>query len=378
MRPPELWDPKKDDGPPKRPRNNRKRKATGAPLHDVSQDSENHAQPIQQMMAMSEPIVIEDVDDGPVAHGHQNRATTPDAGHSTTVQGWVDAVRASQRRIQSSPAKREGTMDSPIELDMSPCPARRCLFPRTPTKGTLDLGEEKGMDMDMGMGNGIFDDVPPAAGKENVTPPHSASKTPKRRRLATPEKTTATTSTSRSTVRRSPYFTLTTPQKQFHGSAATTTTLELSPTSDLLNRFLSEGNDPISTDYPSWFNVVGDSEDVFATDDLMPSSPPAFFGLYEDAGEAEGGGVWSEFLPEEEGGMDGEGGEGGGGGGYGLDGILGALENNILEGGKGGALGAGEVQIVGSGGLVDFSGFFEEEEGGVGLGGSGSGSAKGR
>ena len=93
----------------------------------------------------------------------------------------------------------------------------------------------------------------------------------------------------------------------------------------------------------------------------MPSSPPPFFGLYEDENEgdsAAGGAVWSEFLPD------------GVGEGYdGLDGILGTLDTNTLDGtmGKNGAVGGG-VQPAGSG-MVDFSGFF-----GGGVGGDVEGS----
>ncbi|KAF8425101.1 hypothetical protein EV426DRAFT_518176, partial [Tirmania nivea] len=115
MRPPGLWDSKKDDGPPKRPRNNRKRKATGAPQTNIPQDPEYHAQLPQQMAPMSEPIVIEDGDDVPMIQAR--RAKTPGAGHSVTIEGWAEMVRNSQRRIQSSPVKRDGTMNSPIELD---------------------------------------------------------------------------------------------------------------------------------------------------------------------------------------------------------------------------------------------------------------------
>ena len=335
MRPAGLWDPKKDDGPPKRPRNNRKRKATGAPHTDIPQDPEHHAQPAQQMVPMTEPIVIEDGDDVPVAQASR-RAKTPGAGHSTTIEGWAEMVRNSQRRIQSSPVKRDGTMDSPIELDTSPCPLRRALSPRTPTKAALGSAEKRG-------GVPVFDVT--QREKENVTltAARGTPKTPKRRRLATPDRRTP----SRGVARRSPF----TPQKD--PGTTTTTMQQLSPTSDLLNRFLSEGNEPTvsSAEFNSWFNV--DSEDaVFTTDDMMPSSPPPFFGLYEDnenqGDSASGGGVWAEFLPD---GVD---------DGYdGLDGILGALDTNILDGGSGKNAAAGG-QAVGSG-MVDFSGFFGEE-----------------
>jgi len=326
MRPPELWDPKKDDGPPKRPRNNRKRKATGVPHTDIPQDPKYHAQPAQQMVQMSEPIVIEDGDDVPVIQASR-RAKTPGAGHSTTTEGWAEMVRKSQRRVQSSPIKRDGTMDSPIELDRSPCPLRRVLFSRTLTKVAMDSGVDKragvpAIDVEQG-------------GKENVAPTatRSTPKTPKRRRLPTPDLRTP----SRSVSRKSPY-----------GQFGPHMDLQPSPTSDLLNRFLSEGGEPnvSSMEFNSWFNV--DSEDgVFATDDMMPSSPPPFFGLYEGEDEgntASGGGVWSEFLP----GAVGEGYDG-------LDGILGSLDTNSLDSvAKNGGGGAG---VTGSG-MVDFSGFF--------------------
>lgn len=329
MRPPELWDPKKDDGPPKRPRNNRKRKATGAPHND--QESEYSAQPTQQVVQISEPILIEDADDTPVQTSR--RAVTPSSRQlgDANIEGWVDAVRASQRRIQSSPVKREGTMDSPIELDNSPCPERRALFARPPI---LESGE-------LGAALAAFD--APPSGKENLTP-KGTPKTPKRRCLSNSDNRTPT----RSVSRRSPNSTLT-PQKQ---SSTSTTTLQLSPTSDLLNRLISEGNDPqvSSTEFNSWFNV--DSEG-FTTDDLMPSSPPPFFGLYEDGNEdgSVSGGVWSEFIPEGTGEDFDE-----------LDGILGPLEPNILEGQ---AKGMGTISVVGNEGalgMVDFSGYFRDQE----------------
>lgn len=339
MRPPGLWDPKKDDGPPKRSRNNRKRKATGAPHTDIPQEPEHHAQPAQQMVSMSEPIVIEDGDDVPVVQASR-RAKTPGAGHSATIKGWAEMVRNNQRRIQSSPVKRDGTMDSPIELDTSPCPLRRALFPLTPIHAALDSGAEKRGGVPLfGVTQGA---------KENVTPTaaRGTPKTPKRRRLATPDRRTP----SRAVARRSPFA----PQRD--PGTTTTTMQQFSPTSDLLNRFLSDGNEPnvSSAEFNSWFNV--DSEDAaFTTDDMMPSSPPPFFGLYEDdenqGDSASGGGVWTEFLPD------------GVGDGYdGLDGILGTLDTNILDGGSGKSTSAGGVgtQVTGSG-MVDFSVFFGEE-----------------
>lgn len=334
MRPPELWDPKKDDGPPKRPRNSRKRKATSVPQSENPQEC--LTEPVGSIIPASEPIIIEDVDDMSVVQGLK-RAMTPCVKRTKPDGDWNDAVKRSHRRFQSSPVKREGTSESPIELDHSPCPTRRALFPRTPAKATVDSGD-KSSEMRV-------IDLPPA-GKENLTVANS-DKTPKRRLFSTPEKRTPT----RVTAQQSP-FRNTTPQKQA-GSAVP----QLSPTSDLLQRIFSEPNDsnrnlalpPVSSaEFDSWF----DSESVFAGDD-MPSSPP-FFGLYEDVDEngPSSGGVWSELLPDETCEEYGE-----------LGGILGQIEPNILEGPMK-AVSVGEVHVAGSEGvLVDFSAFFRDEEG---------------
>ena len=333
MRPPELWDPKKDDGPPKRPRNNRKRKATSVPQSENLQ--EFHTEPDRPIIPMSEPIIIEDIDDLPVAQGPK-RATTPCINRTKLDGDWDDAVKRNHRRFQSSPVKREGTSDSPIELDHSPCPTRRALFPRTPAK---DSG-------DKGLGMRVID-LPPA-GKENLTVARS-DKTPKHRPFSTPEKRTPI----RATALQSPFRNMT-PQKQA-GSAVP----QLSPTSDLLQRIFSEPNDsngnlslpPVSSaEFNSWF----DSESVFAADD-MPSSPPPFFGLYEDVNEndSSSGGVWSELLPDETHEEYG-----------GLGGILGQIEPNTLQGPTKVAGSVGDVHVTGSeGDLVDFSAFFRDEEG---------------
>ncbi|KAF8449733.1 hypothetical protein BDZ91DRAFT_802991 [Kalaharituber pfeilii] len=286
MRPPELWDPKKESDPPKRPRNNRKRKASDAP-QDTQHSFKSNAQSTQQMVPMSEPIIIEDTDDAP-AVASIKRATTPGPGNSKTASAWIEAVRASQRRIQSSPVKQDGTSESPIELDLSPCPVRRVLFPRTPSKGALNVGEEqKAMQVSF--------DLPPT-GKENISPtsvPRGDSKapnTPKRRRVEAPERRTPT----RAAALRSPYGP--SPQKQ-----QGTKTPQLSPTSYLIKRFLS-GNTNLqnisSEAFDSLFSL--DSEDVFSTEDMMPSSPPQLFGLYEEGQEVVDEtqpGVWDEFMP---------------------------------------------------------------------------------
>ena len=271
---------------------------------------------------------------------------SPQAKHRIAEE--ASAVAALERAIRSSPHKFRGTENVPIDVeDLTPQPTRRVLFPsptlsddakmnRNPVANTSDKGYNQ-------KSSKLFE-IPDndQADKENCPPPteddgldHLFTEDHHATRATTPTPTSSSRAHTFKTPRRSPnrpppttgdFFSSTakallrapttpkrTPSKDIQPLA------ELTPFTAHLNQLLSDANNgngsPGSRSFdfpslPSLHNTPGrrtmdfdfsqfDSQDLLSTDVPMPSSPPAWFGVYEDPiehGAGCAGSLWGDFA----------------------------------------------------------------------------------
>ena len=258
------------------------------------------------------------------------------------------AAIALQRAIQSSPARFKGTEHVPIEIeDLTPKPIRRVLFPSPGHANKQISMEERSPNIpkisqqnsptEAQEYDGGFDQ----ADKENRPPPPEIEKkygrtsddneqltnrpttptpsckisspliqTP--RKPATPERPIPTTGDFFSSAAKAllqPKTPKHTPSKKSNIPPFS----EITPFTAHLNQLLSEANDASPSrgsvfdfpSLPSLNNTPGgnrhdfdfsnfDPQDLLSTDMLMPSSPPAWFGVYEDPVD-QGTGLWSDY-----------------------------------------------------------------------------------
>lgn len=259
----------------------------------------------------------------------------------------ASAMAALQRAIKSSPHKFMGTQHTPIEVhDLTPQPTRRILFP-SPTqtqegnsKGPSPTGSERQQSKRRALDEDPTD-AKAQADKENCPPTedeeqeHGFEEDPF---LNSHSKTPTPTSSKRMTVFKTPVRSpgrLAPTTGDFFSSAAkamlcppitpkrtptkdTQPLGELTPFTAHLNQLLSEANNgsPGSQTFdfpslPSLRNTPGratraidfdfsqfDSQDLVSTDVPMPSSPPAWFGVYEDSIENGDVSLWGDYqLP---------------------------------------------------------------------------------
>ncbi|KAK4696040.1 hypothetical protein P7C71_g1818, partial [Lecanoromycetidae sp. Uapishka_2] len=263
----------------------------------------------------------------------------------------ASALAALQRAIKSSPHKFVGTEHVPIEVeDLTPNPTRRILFP-SPTQSQTarlkrDLSTASGTcDQQQGSrGTPIADanqankeNCPPDAGEDDLdqffeedayinahnarstTPTPKSStrlsilKTPTR----SPKRLPPTTGDFFSSAAKALLRPLATPKRT--PTKDTQPLGELTPFTAHLNQLLSDANSgsPGSQNFdipslPSLHNTPGrhtrpmdfdfshlDSQDLLSTDVPMPSSPPAWFGVYEDPVENGANSLWGDYqLPD--------------------------------------------------------------------------------
>ena len=253
----------------------------------------------------------------------------------------ASAALALQRAIQSSPARLVGTQDVPIDVEqLTPKPTRRLLFPSP--RPTPEANESApNLLSTANASNKASPHTQHATvsnnqdqnNKEN-RPPSTEDAIPtlenslKRDEALNPPPTTPTpTNTSHdcvmfktpktnSTPHRLPpttgdFFSSTakallghprTPNRNARSSSSQPLS-EISPFTAHLNQLFSEANGSPAADFdfpslPSLHNTPGrnfdgysftnlDSQDFFSTDAPMPSSPPVWFGVYEDPDEQE-------------------------------------------------------------------------------------------
>lgn len=261
----------------------------------------------------------------------------------------TSATAALHRAIQSSPARLIGTQDAPIPIaDLTPRPTRRLLFPSPSQSNSSKLDDPAGspsaskepifqsshprasVDADDEQGNkencppmpdqnegfdDLFEDEPRSNTRPTTPTPSSKAqdqtfKTP--RNNSTPHRGLPKTGDFFSSTAKALLNHPTTPQRNTSTSAAQPLG-EVTPFTAHLNQLFSDANLSPSAHFdfpslPSLHSTPGhvvdsydfshfDSQDFFSTDAPMPSSPPVWFGVYEDP--IESGGVFSDYpLPE--------------------------------------------------------------------------------
>ena len=266
-------------------------------------------------------------------------------GNSTSD---ATAAVALKRAIQSSPARIMGTQKIPIEVeDLTPKPTRRMLFPsptqseegralrgartnsekkiqHNPQPSTKDLSPDHDQDdkencppVDEGSIDHLFERNDDQPISRPITPtPSSNVRTPS---FKTPQRSnsprrTPKTSDFFSSAARALLRPITTPQRTPTRSMAQPLG-EITPFTAHLNSLLSEAHTESPSnhnfDFPSLPSLNSsptqvrndfdfshfDAQDFLSTDAPMPSSPPAWFGVYVDPVE-QGNGLWSDYqLP---------------------------------------------------------------------------------
>ena len=253
----------------------------------------------------------------------------------------TSAALALQRAIQSSPARLVGTQNVPIDVEqLTPKPTRRVLFP-SPRPAPEKTESANGIPSAASASHKANSHTHLAPvpnnqdqnNKENRPPPTedaipTLENSPKHDEALNPRPTTPSpidtsrgsvmfkTPKTTSTPNRLPpttgdFFSSTakallrhpsTPNRNARSSSSQPLT-EISPFTAHLNQLFSEANGSPAADFdfpslPSLHNTPGrtfdgysftnlDSQDFFSTDAPMPSSPPVWFGVYEDPDEHE-------------------------------------------------------------------------------------------
>lgn len=352
MRPKEVWD-KTQNGPDekrKRGTSGKRHRANstsdqaanaapnGSDLHSRSSTSANDGRRDEGAEAESQLP--------PFKHRRASSQHTVSPQAKRRIAEEASAVAALERAIRSSPHKFRGTEHVPIDVeDLTPQPTRRVLFP-SPTlseeakskRNSVVEGSSKGRNQNS---SNLFE-VPDndQADKENCPPaeddgldhlftedfhvtrattptPTSSSgahtfKTPKRSPNRLPPTTGDFFSSAAKALLRAPTTPRRTPAKEVQPLG------ELTPFTAHLNQLLSDANNgngsPGSNGFdfpslPSLHNTPGrrtmdfdfsqfDSQDLLSTDVPMPSSPPAWFGVYEDPIEHGAESLWGDYgLP---------------------------------------------------------------------------------
>ena len=353
MRPKEVWD-KSQNGPDekkKRGTNGRRQRANstsdqaastapgGSTLQSCGSSSANNGGQTEAVEAESQLP--------PFQHRRASSQHTISPHAKQRITEEASAVAALERAIRSSPHKFRGTEQVPIDVeDLTPQPTRRVLFPsptlseRAKSSRTSAVnGSDKGLNHNSGNVFEIADDD--QADKENCPPPaeddgldHLFADDDHATRAITPTPTSSSQAHIFKTPRRSPNRLPPTTGDFFSSTAKAllrppttpkrTPSKDLQPLADLtpftahLNQLLSDANNgdgsPGSRSFdfpslPSLHNTPGrrpmdfdfsqfESQDLLSTDVPMPSSPPAWFGVYEDPTDHGAGSLWGDYgLP---------------------------------------------------------------------------------
>ena len=352
MRPKEVWD-KTQNGPDekrKRGTNGKRHRANStsdqatiarpndSASHSHGSSSTNDGRQLESVEAESQLP--------PIEHRRASSQHTISPQAKRRIAEEASAVAALERAIRSSPHKFRGTEHIPINVeDLTPQPTRRVLFP-SPTlseeakskRNPVIEGSANGRSQNPGKLFGVPDND--QDDKENCPPAqddgldHLFTEDHHVTRATTPAPSSSSRANTFKTPRRSPGQ-LPPTTGDFFSSAAKallrapttpkrTPTREIQPLGELtpftthLNQLLSDANNgngsPGSNGFdfpslPSLHNTPGrrtmdfdfsqfDSQDLLSTDVPMPSSPPAWFGVYEDPIEQCAGSLWGDYgLP---------------------------------------------------------------------------------
>lgn len=353
MRPKEMWEKNQRDPDEKRKRAPRPKKTkstaiSGQAVNDPSPDTNPGLDPSPPP---NSPVRDTNADeDLPLPQMNRQRALS-DQENSNNKKDMSAAI-ALQRAIQSSPARFIGTQHIPIDVeDLTPQPTRRVLFPSPKQTGDQKSSSENGLNSS-NESHGVSpkaielalqgDDS--QADKENRPPPpdedeslnhlfeevHGVSARPKTptpysklipdlfqtpRKPATPERNLPTTGDFFSSAAKALLLPIT--PKRTPAKSSSQPLGDMTPFTAHLNQLFSDPNNisPSANNFdfpslPSLRNTPSgrtrhdfdfpqfDTQNVLSTDAPMPSSPPAWFGVYEDPVE-QGSALWSDCqFPE--------------------------------------------------------------------------------
>lgn len=336
MRPQEFWDSKPREmeldsaNPPKKSRS-RKRKMSAANIPQSEPQTE-----------IDEPINVPPPPPPPVGIGlllpgapgvPRKVPCTPSARSAREANAeWTMAVSAGARTARSSPV-REGTADSPIELDQEESPITRNLFGASP-KGAPALeaspkigAPRRGSPRKSPRKTPLksITNLPLPEDKENAPP--TVKINDRNVRECTPEaQTNSNAALFKTPERRPSTLPRMTPQRMtplgqspwraLFGmtpkSASRKPTAPGSPSPASLERLLAQLNSISPKDRGAFGTLLSPTtqrtssrqpvhfdfdEDLFSTDIAMPSSPPAFGFSTDQDGHDPSSSLWSELLP---------------------------------------------------------------------------------
>ena len=351
MRPKEVWD-KTQNGPDEK---EKRRRGTNGKRQRANSTSDQAANAAPNDSALRSHG-SSSVNDGGQTEGMETESQLPPFKHRRAssqhtispqakrrIAEEASAVAALERAIRSSPHKFRGTEHVPIDVeDLTPQPTRRVLFP-SPTLSEeakskrTSIIESSGTKGVKNAGNPFEASDSDQADKENCPPAeddgldHLFTEDHQGTRATTPTPTSSSRAHTFKTPKRSPNR-LPPTTGDFFSSAAKAllrapTTPKRTPTRDQplgeltpftahLNQLLSDANNGNSSpgshgfdfpSLPSLHNTPGrrtmdfdfsqfDSQDLLSTDVPMPSSPPAWFGVYEDPTEHGAGSLWGDYA----------------------------------------------------------------------------------
>ncbi|KAI9816782.1 MAG: hypothetical protein M1827_001427 [Pycnora praestabilis] len=358
MRPPEIWKKEPRDPNEKRKRAPKRKKAkTNTTGDDQSEAGEVQASALaiddttpwnkRKELEQTTDLKEEEADLPP-----EKRPRASSVQHTNFMEranklgDKTGSVAALQRAIQSSPARFLGTQHSPIDLDdLTPKPIRRLLFP-SPRNGleakSLQATSTKPQTpLQKFTAGRDADSKPPAvdqSDKENCPPvededgelahlfedddledrpstPSPSRQLPAIGLLRTPDRMTPSKLASTpkdifSSAAKNLFLPPLTPLR-ISRSGGGGGVAEMTPFTAQLNQLLSEAHgSPLRLEGYDFLPTSNgrrstgfdlpyfDPEDLLSTDIPMPSSPPAFFSLYEDP-VLPSSGFWSDYVMPE-------------------------------------------------------------------------------
>ncbi|KAL8795129.1 MAG: hypothetical protein Q9195_002426 [Heterodermia aff. obscurata] len=347
MRPKENWEKAQTDSDRRRKRSKQPKEARRDSLPTDPGSERSKARSDHQSQASSPPPGPTDVAADEASHQtspqlpvfRKPRALSVQMSPFNRKTGLPDAsaALALQRAIQSSPARVVGTQNAPIDVEqLTPKPTRRLLFPSprpTPeiTESAPDIlsSASASNDANPHSQHGTVSNNQDQNNKENRPPPTEDEGLNPRPTTPTPTNTshgsvTFKTPKTTSTPHRPPpttgdFFSSTAKALLGHPSTphrnarsfSNQPLSEVSPFTAHVNQLFSEANGSPAADFdfpslPSLHNTPGrtfdsysfshlDSQDFFSTDAPMPSSPPVWFGVYEDPDEQETNDLFNDY-----------------------------------------------------------------------------------
>ena len=350
MRPKEVWEKPQYGGDGRRKRSNSGKKqqtepGSEQPASDRSGTANSYTNASSPAYEGGQTENIEANPQLPLMKHRRASSVQLTSPQSKPRMNDASALAALERAIKSSPHKFAGSQHSPIDVeDLTPQPTRRILFP-SPARSqearskcnsaTPSASEAKARTLEDTSNSKIDqndkENYPPTTNDDgldqlfeedpfistrSITPTPTGSnralvfKTPTR----TPGQLPPTTGDFFSSAAKALLRHQTTPKRT--PTRDNQPLCELSPFTAHLNKLLSDANNgsPGSQSFeflslPSLHNTPGrqmqtmdfdfsqfDSQDLLSTDVPMPSSPPAWFGVYEDPIEKETGSLWEDFA----------------------------------------------------------------------------------